>query len=241
MGTVHRRIASLSKAILDAKNDHRVPVIVDIKPISPRDGNLLNQRTPAELAQLVEVNGACATSVVTESRHFGGSIDMLQAVTHSCGLPVLQKDFFSSIDQVDESHKAGAAAFLIILAMTSDEVAAELYERGRQLGMEAVVEIHTAEELKRALALKPTIIGINNRDISQLELDPGTVAVTETLAPLVPEDIVTISESALLSRDDVARAVRAGADAVLIGTAVLKGADLGATLADLAGFKMNLP
>jgi len=99
--------------------------------------------------------------------------------------------------------------------------------------MEAVVEIHSAEELKRALKLEPTIIGINNRDIQRLELDAGDVGITENLAPAVPEGIVTISESSLLSRDDVQRAIKAGANAVLIGTAVLQADDLAACMKDL--------
>ena len=143
----------LSKAILDAKHKGRVPVIVDIKPISPRDGDLLNQRTPSDLGRMAQAAGACATSVVTEARHFGGSVEMLREVAESCDLPVLQKDFFSRVEQVEESFQAGAAAFLIILSMTTDDVAAELYHRGRELGLEAVVEIHTTDELKRALKL----------------------------------------------------------------------------------------
>ena len=239
MGTIPRRIMSggpFSKAILEAKQAGRVPVIVDIKPVSPRDGDLLNQRTPGDLGRLADAAGACATSVVTESRHFGGSVDILREVAASCNLPVLQKDFFSRIDQVEESRDAGAAAFLIILSMTSDYLALKMYERGREIGVEAVVEIHTEDELKRALKLNPTIIGINNRDISRLELDEGTVAVTEQLVSLVPESIVTISESSLLTKDDVKRAILAGADAVLIGTAILKADNLKAGLAELTGF-----
>jgi len=203
-----------SKAILEAQEKARIPIIVDIKPISPRDGNLLKQRKPADLARLVEQAGACAVSVVTESRHFGGSIDVLLEVTQSCSLPVLQKDFFSKPEQITESHEAGASAFLIIMA----------------------VEIHTAEELKRALRMDPTIIGINNRDIRRLEMDEGDVQVTEALTPAVPEHIVTVSESSLQSRDDVQRAIRAGVDAVLVGTAVLKAADLHSCLVDLTAF-----
>ena len=235
MGPIYRRLTGdcpLSKAISDAQNTGRVPVIVDIKPISPRDGNLLKQRKPADLGRLAEHAGACAVSVVTESGHFGGSIDMLREVTQACSLPVLQKDFFSEPSQVSESYEAGASAFLIIMATTSDEIALKLYQHGRQLGMEALVEIHTAQELKRALKLEPTIIGINNRDIGRLEMDAGDVRVTETLAPSVPEHILTVSESSLQSRDDIHRAIHAGADAVLIGTAVLTAADLHSCLRD---------
>ena len=228
---------ALSDAILNATQEGRKPVIVDIKPVSPRDGDLLNRRKPADLARLVEQSGACAVSVVTEPEHFGGSVDMLREVARSCGLPILQKDFFSDPAQVVESFEAGASAFLLILATTTDSVAEELLNKGRQLKMEAVVEIHTPDELARALKLAPTIIGINNRDITRLELDEGDVRVTETLAPLTPESIVTISESALKSRDHVQRAFRAGVDAVLIGTAALEAVDLRLCLEELTSFK----
>jgi len=210
-----------------------VPLIVDIKPISPRDGDLLNLRKPADLARLAEEAGACALSVVTEPEHFGGSIELLREVTESSSLPVLQKDFFSRPEQIKESRDAGASAFLLTLATIPDEIALNLYRLGLQLELEAVVEVHTADELKRALRLDPTIIGINNRDIRRLELDRGDVQVTETLIREVPEHIVTISESSLKSRDDVQRAIRAGADAVLVGTAVLQAADFRACLRDL--------
>ena len=239
MGAIHQRLTGarpFSKAILNAQYKGHVPVIVDIKPLSPKDGDLLKQRKPSDLGRLAKQAGACAVSVVTESSHFGGSIDMLREVTETCALPVLQKDFFSKPEQVTESYEAGASAFLIIMATTSDEIARELYQKGQQLKMESIVEIHTAEELKRALKLDPTIIGINNRDIRRLEMDSEDVRVTEFLAPAVPDHIVTVSESSLQSPGDVQRAIRAGADAVLIGTAVLKAADLHASLKHLTAF-----
>ena len=215
----------------------KVPVIVDIKPMSPKDGDLLNQRKPADLGCLAEEAGACAVSVVTDQESFGGSIDMLRDVARACTVPILQKDFFTKPEQVIESYEAGASAFLIIMATISDKTAHELYQYGRQLGMESIVEIHTSEELKRALKLEPTIIGINNRDIRRLEMDSGDVRVTEMLAPEVPNHIITISESSLQSAEDVRRAIQAGSDAVLIGTAILKAADLGASLERLTGFE----
>ena len=239
MGPADRRLTSdrpLSSAIRDCKHSGRVPVIVDIKPISPRDGNLLKQRKAVDIARMAEQAGACAVSVITESSHFGGNIEMLGEVAQSCSLPVLQKDFFTTPLQVTQGYEAGAAAFLIILANTSDELALKLYRQGRRLGMEAVVEIHTPAELKRALKLDPTIIGINNRDICRLEMDAGDVGVTEVLAPSVPKKILTISESSLLSNADIRRAVHAGADAVLVGTAILKAADLQSCLTDLTTF-----
>jgi len=208
-------------------------VIADIKPISPRDGDLLKTRRPAELSRMLAAAGACAVSVVTESKNFGGNLQMLQEVARASAVPVLQKDFFSTPGQVTAAYHAGADAFLLILATTPDEMAAELYECGRKLGMEAVVEIHSRSELMRALRLKPGIIGINNRNILELEKDEGHVGVTEALAPLVPDDIITISESSLRSREEVLRAARAGADAVLIGTALLQAGNVHSFLAEL--------
>jgi indole-3-glycerol phosphate synthase len=230
---------AFSGAIREAKKKGRTPVIIDIKPVSPRDGDLLKQREPEELARMAEQAGACALSVVTEPDHFGGSIDMLRDVARSCSLPVLQKDFFSSPAQVEESFEAGASAFLIILATTSNESARKLYQKGIGLGMEAVVEIHTAGELRRAISIEPVIIGINNRDISKLEMDAGDVRVTETLAPGVPEHILTLSESSLQSKNDVMRAIHAGADAVLVGTAALKSDNFHACLKDWVGISRS--
>ena len=216
-----------------AKSKGRVPVIADIKPLSPRDGDLLKNRKPAELTRSLVAAGVCALSVVTESKHFGGNLQMLREVARASAVPVLQKDFFSTPGQVTAAYEAGADAFLLILATMPDEVAGKLYQRGCELGMEAVVEIHSRDELLRALRLQPAIIGINNRNILELEKDDGHVGVTEALATLVPDDIAVISESSLRSRDEVLRAIRAGADAVLIGTALLQSGDVHSFLADL--------
>jgi indole-3-glycerol phosphate synthase len=223
---------SLSRAIVKAKKRGEVPVICDIKPCSPRDGDLLEARDPADLARSLESAGACALSVVTETKHFGGSLEMLGRVTRATPLPVLRKDFLSTPDQVTESHEAGARAVLLIMATMTDDVAKSLFLRARELGVESLVEVHTGEELARALRLEPAIIGINNRNILELETDTGDVRVTEELAPRVPESALIISESSLQSLTDVERALRAGADAVLVGTAVLQATDLRARLAE---------
>jgi len=214
---------TLSNAILQARDRGEVPLIADIKPISPRDGDLLSQRTPAELGRvLAAVAGVCALSVVTESKHFGGSLAMLSQITDAVSLPVLRKDFVTSVQDVDDSRAAGASALLLILATTPPELVRDLYHRACDMGLEVVVEVHTRRELDQAMNLSARIIGINNRDILQLEKDAGNVSVTEALAPLVPDGILTISESSLLTPDDIARAMRAGADAVLVGTAILQ-------------------
>ncbi|MGD8352776.1 MAG: indole-3-glycerol-phosphate synthase [Pseudomonadota bacterium] len=224
-----------SQAILGARSAGRIPLVVDIKPISPRDGNLVGPRDPAHLAKILEIAGVCALSVVTETEHFGGSLELLRLVSSSTSLPVLRKDFINSPEDVDSSLDAGAASVLITLSTVSELDVPGLYRRIRSLGMEPVVEVHTLSELQFALGLtpEPTIIGINNRDISRLEKDDGNVSVTESLAPRVPEGVVILSESAMLTADDVARAFKAGAHGALIGTAVLKARDPAAAVADL--------
>jgi len=137
---------------------------------------------------------------------------------------------------VDASLEAGAAAVLLTLSTINELEAPGLYRRIYSLGMEPLVEVHTSKELHFALGLipQPTIIGINNRDITRLEKDDGDVSVTESLAPLVPADITVLSESAMLTPGDVARAFAAGAHGVLIGTAVLQAEDPAATVTELA-------
>ena len=235
MGCDHRRVSRdqpFSRAIATARERGAVPVIADIKPVSPRDGDLLDSRQPADLARDLAAAGACALSVVTEPENFGGSCAMLAEVAAAVPLPVLRKDFFSTPEQIAESARAGAGAVLLIMATTPDPLARQLYAQTRELGMEAVVEIHTRAELDRALTLEPTIVGVNNRNILELETDPGDVRVTEELAPLVPDPIQVISESSLRSPAEVRRALQAGAHAVLIGTAILQAGDLRASLAD---------
>ncbi len=224
---------SFSTAIICARKNGKLPVITDIKPTSPRDGDLLGQRKPSDLACGLAKAGACALSVVTESKNFGGSNDILRQVADAVPLPVLAKDFFKTREQVRAAADAGASAILLIMATTPDPLALQLYQAAQDLGMEVNVEIHSEDELERALKLNPTIIGINNRDILQLETDAGDVRITEKLAPLVPDSIITISESSLRTADDIKRAMQAGVDAVLVGTAVLQSSDLHACLKKL--------
>jgi indole-3-glycerol phosphate synthase len=228
--------SAFSRAILSAEGEGRVPLVVDIKPVSPRDGVLVGDRDPAILAGTLDAAGVCALSVVTESEHFGGSLEMFKKVSSAVSLPVLRKDFLQSPEDVDASLEAGAAALLMTLSTISELDVPGLYRRIVALGMEPLVEVHTLQELHFALGLtpRPTIIGINNRDITKLEKDTGDVSVTEALAPEVPEGVVILSESALLTPEDVRRAFTAGAHGVLIGTAVLQAADPTASVARLA-------
>lgn len=231
--------SSFSGAILSAVDHRKLPIVADIKTVSPRDGELVADRNPIDLAKTLETAGVCALSVVTEPVHFGGSVELLQQVANAVSLPVLRKDFITSVAQIDETVDCGAAAILLTIATIPELKAPNLYRRAVSIGLEPLVEVHTVSELRFALGLepRPVIIGINNRDITALERDDGDVQVTEILAPLVPEEVVVLSESAILSADDARRAFEAGAHGVLVGTAILKDKDPAACVRALAGTK----
>lgn len=230
---IGRQKLPLAAAIREAKSAGKMPLIADLKPSSPRDGALVGARDAAELARSLVDAGACALSVVTEPKHFGGRLETLRQVSEAVRVPVLQKDFFTSAAQIVEAKRQGASAVLLILAMIPDALVSDLYRLAKAQDLEIVVEIHTRRELERALALSPALIGINNRDILRLETDAGDVRVTEELAPLVPAGILKISASSLLTAEDIRRAMEAGADAVLVGTALLRAADPAAALSHL--------
>jgi indole-3-glycerol phosphate synthase len=148
----------------------------------------------------------------------------------------MRKEFFRSVDQMDESREAGFDAVQLSLGTVPDpELFAALRSRAEQIGLEVVVGAHGKEQLLRAVELGATVIGLNNRDITALELDAGTVSESESLIPLVPGGVLVISESSMLTSADVARAAQAGADGVLIGTAVARSADPVGWLRSLRG------
>ncbi len=202
-------------------------MIVDLKAYSPKDGDLLRGRTHSELALTFKKAGAPALSVVTEEKHFHGSLEALRQVATVSGLPVLRKDFITEPKELEATVEAGAAAVLLICAMHSPARLEQLFRAAHELGLEVLVETHTAQELETAAALGAKLIGINNKDISKLELDDGTVWNTLTLIGQAPRDALIISESGLHTRADVCAAIEAGADAVLIGSALMQAEDPG--------------
>ncbi|MRG58529.1 indole-3-glycerol phosphate synthase TrpC [Agromyces sp. CFH 90414] len=209
----------------------RVKVIAEIKRSSPSRGALAEITDPAALARSYELGGASAISVLTEGRRFGGSLADLEAVRAAVALPVLRKDFIATPYQVFEARAAGADLVLLIVAALDDATLRELYALITQLGMTALVEAHSADELERAAALGAKLIGVNARDLTTFELDRDLFG---RLADRFPADAIRVAESAVLSPDDVAHYRRAGADAVLVGEALVTGdpiANLSAFLA----------
>ena len=198
----------------------RIRIIAEVKRASPSRGDLASIPDPAHQAGLYERGGASAISVLTEQRRFKGSLDDLVDVKRQVSLPVLRKDFIATPYQVLEARAAGADIVLLIVAALEQPLLAELYELVLQLGMTPLVEAHSADEVARAADLGARLIGVNARDLSTFELDRDLFG---RLAGRIPTDAIKVAESAVLEPADVAHYRAAGADAVLIGEALVTG------------------
>ena len=218
--------ARLTESIRQVRKANLCAVLSEIKPRSPKEGDLLRGRDPVELARHMARCPIAGLSVVTEPKHFGGSLEMLERVASAVALPVLQKDFFTEEAELDSARLLGASAVLFSVSLLDDEALRALNAYARGIGLETVLEVHSKEDLERLEGIPMDILGLNNRDITVLETDNADVSVTESLASLVASDVLILSESSLKSPEDVRRAFRAGADCVLIGTAVLQADDL---------------
>ncbi|TFI57455.1 bifunctional indole-3-glycerol-phosphate synthase TrpC/phosphoribosylanthranilate isomerase TrpF [Sphingomonas parva] len=194
--------------------------IMEVKRASPSKGVLRAGADPAVIARGYS-GAADAISVLVDTPYFGGSYADLEAVRRAFSGPILAKDFVVDPRQVAEARLHGADAVLVMLSVLEDEEAAAVMAEARRLGMDALVETHTEEEVRRALALDAEIIGINNRQLKTLEVD---LAVTERLAPLVPSDRILVAESGIESRADVER-LAAHADAFLVGSSLMGAPD----------------
>ena len=204
------------------KRPDRIAVIAEIKRASPSGGALREDADPFALAAAFAEAGADALSVLTEPTAFSGSLSDLSAARAACGLPLLRKDFLVDPRQVDEAVGAGADAVLMILRCLEDGEARILLKRSGELGLDCLVGTHTADEIRRAQDLGARIVGVNARDLDTLAVDlPKALDLLAT----VPASVVRIIESGLNSAADLRNARRAGADAALIGTTLMKAAD----------------
>ncbi|PDQ34753.1 MAG: indole-3-glycerol phosphate synthase [Candidatus Lumbricidophila eiseniae] len=203
----------------------KIKVIAEIKRRSPSRGDLAPIADPVALARQYELGGASAISVLTEGRQFGGSLADLEAVRAAVSLPVLRKDFIGTPYQVFEARAAGADLVLLIVAALDDAKLRELYTLTVQLGMTPLVETHSARELARAAALGASLIGVNARDLTTFELDRDLFG---RLAESFPAGAIRVAESAVFTPADVAHYRSAGADAVLVGEALVTGNPLAA-------------
>jgi indole-3-glycerol phosphate synthase/phosphoribosylanthranilate isomerase len=203
--------------------------VAEVKRRSPSAGDLRPDADPGALAAAFERSGAAAVSILVDER-FGGTIDDLRAARAQANLPLLAKGFFSTADQLRELRDAGADAVLLLLRDLEDQSVSELLQTTRALGIDALVEAHDAEELQRAADLDAEVIGINARDLSTFEIDR---AAQLELVAQAPRDRVVIAESAIASRVQGAAAELAGADAILVGSTLMRAQDPGAKLAEL--------
>ena len=219
---------ALSAALGAARENARAALMADIKFRSARDQQLIDEDQIEEYVQSLVEGGVDGFSVVTEPQHFGGSL-ALARVRSATTLPIIRKEFFARLEQIDESAAAGFDAVQLTISVIRQlDLIERMAGRALDLGLEVIICIQDRAELEQALALGAAIIGINNRDILSLETDNGTVRRTANLMTSMPDEVLVLSESSMLSAEDVKQAVNAGIDGVLIGTAFAKAADRGA-------------
>jgi indole-3-glycerol phosphate synthase len=207
-------------------------VLAELKPASPSHGVLREPFDPPALAAALESAGAVALSVLTESEFFRGSLRNLRDARKSVNLPVLRKDFIFDPWQVWETRANDADSLLLMVAVLSDALLRDLIALARELGMEPLVEVHTADELDRAFAAGSRIIGVNNRDLKTLDV---RVETSFELIARIPDHCIAISESGLCSHDDLRKLREAGFDAFLIGEHLMLAPDPAAALVQLLG------
>jgi indole-3-glycerol phosphate synthase len=197
-------------------------LIAEVKRASPSAGVIADDVNPSVLARGYEAGGAAAISVLTEPRHFQGSLADLQAVRSSVSVPVLRKDFSVHPSQVIEARASGADAILLIVAALTDGELRMLLSTAQDLGLATLVEVHSEEELRRALETDARVVGVNARDLETLEVD-----VEGALARIrrVPRDRIAVLESGISTRTHVDAALEAGASAILVGEALMRAAD----------------
>jgi indole-3-glycerol phosphate synthase len=207
-----------------------VSVIAEVKRASPSRGTMASIDDPAALAGDYEAGGARVISVLTERRRFGGSLDDLAAVRRAVQIPLLRKDFVVSSYQLWEARAHGADMALLIVAALEQSALVSLVERAISIGLLPLVEVHTEDELDRALDAGATVIGVNARDLGTLEVDRSIFGM---LAPRIPDGVVKIAESGVRGPHDLLAYAASGADAVLVGESLVTEKDPRAAVADL--------
>jgi indole-3-glycerol phosphate synthase len=207
-------------------------LIAEFKRRSPSAGDISADAIVADQVRAYERGGAAALSVLTDERHFGGSLEDLREARAACDLPVIRKDFIVDPYQLYEATVNGADAVLLIVRALDDDDLRSLQETARALDLDCLVEVHDAEELERALEAGAEVIGINNRDLDEQRVD---IATTFELMPDVPAGKTVVAESGISGRDQLEELERVGVDAVLIGGALMSAPDPEAKTRELTG------
>jgi indole-3-glycerol phosphate synthase/phosphoribosylanthranilate isomerase len=221
----------------DALGQPGLAGIAEVKRRSPSAGDLRPDAEPASLASRFQQADAAAVSILVDER-FGGSTEDLRAARAATQIPLLAKGFFSTREQVEEMQSAGADAVLLLLRDLDDHAAADLLGAARSLGLDALVEAHDAEELERAVALGADVVGVNARDLSTFAIDRSiqlelVARLKQTRPGLKARDMVVVAESGIENRAQGAAAELAGADAILVGSALMRAPDPAAKLDEL--------
>lgn len=219
-----------ARAVQAAAGEPRSAVIAEVKKASPSKGVIRPDFDPPQIAASYERGGAACLSVLTDVDFFQGADDYLRAARAACGLPVLRKDFVIDPYQVVEARALGADAILLIVAALEQEQMLELAAAATDVGCDVLVEIHDRAELDRALDVESTLLGINNRDLHTFT---STLDTTFGLLPYVPADRIVVTESAIHTREDVARMRDAGVHAFLVGEAFMRAEEPGKKLREL--------
>lgn len=205
-------------------------LISEIKYRSPSAGAIREGPSPAEIAALYESSGASAISVLTDERHFGGKLDFLQEAREASTLPLLRKDFVVDEFQIYEARAAGADAVLLIVAALDDDKLRCLLEAAGDVGLSALVEVHSGDEMKRALSADVKLLGINNRNLQTFDVN---VETSFELINEVPAGVTVVSESGVSSRAVMGKLKDAGVNAVLVGEALMRARDIGSKVREL--------
>lgn len=222
LAELHDRIAAIAPPLPASANLAAAPfsVISEVKRSSPSKGHLADIPEPSALAAQYELGGAAVISVLTEQRRFNGTLADLDAVRKAVTIPVLRKDFMVDDYQMFEARAHGADVVLLIVAGLSDGQLNSLNALALDLGMSVLVEVHNEEELERALNIQPQLLGINARNLKTLEVD---LAHCHRMLPLIPDGVVAIAESGISTADDVIALAQSGAQAILVGEALVTG------------------
>ena len=211
---------------------NELSVIAEVKRSSPSKGALATIADPASLAEQYESAGASVISVLTERRRFGGSLADLDAVRSRVNIPILRKDFMVDEYQFFEARAHGADIVLLIVAALSKSQLIDFHQLAEGLGMRSLVEVHTHDELERALEISPRIVGVNSRNLKTLDVDAKAFA---ELLPLIPTDVVRVAESGISTRAEVEFAHSNGATAILVGEALVKSSNPELAMRELLG------
>lgn len=232
----HLRAAALQRndfrpfALALDRGPESLGLIAEVKKASPSAGVIAENFDPVAIARAYEDAGANAVSVLTDEQFFQGSLAYMTNVREAISLPVLRKDFIIHDAQIYEASVAGADAILLIVAALEQEQLASLYKTAELCQLDVLVEVHTREELERALDIGAKLIGINNRNLTTFTVD---LKATEEISEEVPEGVILVSESGLKTREDTQRVFAAGCNAILVGESLMRTGDIAGQVKEL--------